>query len=62
MKPLIIAIFFLLYGVSQSRGYEDEIRLSTIKANGDTHVQVRWREVDELPTVVALHNPLEPLD
>jgi hypothetical protein len=62
MKPLIIAIFLLLYGVSQSRGYEDEIRLSEIRANGDTHVQVRWRDVDKLPEVIALHNPLEPLD
>jgi hypothetical protein len=63
MKILIITFScLLLYGYSLSRAYEDEIRLSEIKANGDTHVEVRDRYVDELPAVVALHNPLEPLD
>jgi hypothetical protein len=61
MKPLIIAICLLLYGFSQSRAYDD-MYLAEIKANGDTHVRVMWRYTDELPTVIALHNPLEPLD
>jgi hypothetical protein len=62
MKIFIITFsFLLLYGYSLSRAYEEEV-MAEIRANGDTHVQVRWREVDELPTVIALHNPLEPLD
>jgi hypothetical protein len=63
MKIFIITFsFLLLYGYSLSRAYEEEIRLSEIKRARETHVRVPWRFTDELPTVIALHNPLEPLD
>lgn len=54
--------FFGLWGIHQSRAYDDEMMLAEVKRNGDTHVQVKERDIDRLPEVVALHNPLEPLD
>lgn len=54
--------FFGLWGIHQSRAYDDEMALAEVKRNGDTHVQVKERDIDRLPEVVALHNPLEPLD
>jgi hypothetical protein len=61
MKILAFTAFLFLYFLSQSIAYEEEV-MAEIKANGDTHIQVKERDIDRLPEVVALHNPLEPLD